>query len=117
MQESKKKNFRNWQTEKKTFKKRFHVEQNRLLPKNCNKKHCKTCIFHPDHKKALKLSPERMTQIQRYLVNFEASHVCHVTEKTCFGALELQAKTAFLIGLTSAPTVESYLETAKKYLK
>lgn len=116
MPKSKKRNTRNLHKEKKTVK-LFHVEQNRLLPENCNKKHCKTCIFHPDYKKALKLSPERMTQIQNYLIKFEASHICHVTEKTCFGALELQAKTAFVFGFTSAPTVENYLETAKKYLK
>lgn len=69
--------------------------QNRLDPKNCNKTFCKSCIFHPDSSKRVILSPEREAEIKEYLMTFKSSHICHQTDLTCYGALELQAKTAF----------------------
>lgn len=90
---------------------------NRLKKGSCNKTYCKSCIFHPDHEKALKLEPKRINEIMSYLVKFEASHVCHVTEKTCYGALEVQAKVGFIIGMNIKPTVESFLDAAEKSLQ
>lgn len=91
--------------------------QERLKSENCNKSHCKSCIFHPNVEQRVKLSAEREQEIKTYLMAFQSSHVCHCTEKTCYGALELQAQTAHILKITPSPTVESFLETAKKYLK
>lgn len=89
----------------------------RLKPENCNKTHCKSCIFQPDVTKRIKLSRERVEEITGYLVKLESSHVCHVTNKTCYGGLEVQAKSAHALNIIPEPTVESFLETANKYLK
>lgn len=88
--------------------------QNRLHPDNCNKAKCKTCIFGPT---PVELTPERKAEIIDYLITFKSSHICHTTEKTCYGALELQAKTMAAMHIISEPTVESMLTQANKYLK
>jgi hypothetical protein len=64
----------------------------------------------------IQLSPERLNEIHRYLANFTSSHVCHTTNKTCYGGLELQAKIAHALKITEQPTVNCFLETAKEYL-
>lgn len=91
--------------------------QNRLDPKNCNKTFCKSCIFHPDSSKRVILSPEREAEIIAYLTTFKNSHICHQTDLTCYGALQVQAKRAFSIGMIPKPTVESFLEVAQIFLK
>jgi hypothetical protein len=89
--------------------------QNRLAAENCNTAKCKSCIFRNDDK-ALKLSPERMQEIQTYLANGTSSHICHNTQKTCYGALEFQAQCFFAMKFIPEPTVESLLLTARKAL-
>lgn len=84
-----------------------------LNPKNCNKAKCKTCVFGPT---PVQLSPERLNEIHTYLANFESSHICHTTNKTCYGGLELQAKIAHALKITEQPTVDSFLNTAKIYI-
>lgn len=84
-----------------------------LSPENCNKAKCKTCIFGDT---PVKLSPEREAEIQLYLATGAASHVCHTTEKTCYGALEYQAKIFHGIGILKYPTVECLLQKAKEVL-
>ena len=88
--------------------------QNRLKPENCNKAKCKTCIFGPT---PIKLTQGRINEIVSYLVKGESSHICHTTNLTCYGALELQAKTFYTFGLIPVPTVDSLLATAQAYLK
>lgn len=84
---------------------------------NCNKKHCKTCIFHPDATKRIHLSEVRIAEINAYLKGFKSSHVCHQTEKTCYGGLEVQAKAMFDMRLIAEPTVDCFLATSKLFLK
>ena len=91
------------------------MSQNRLAAENCNKAKCKSCIFREDDK-ALVLSAERMKEIQTYLANGTSSHICHNTNKTCYGALEFQAKCFHAMSFIPEPTVESLLETARKSL-
>ena len=83
--------------------------------KNCNKAKCKTCIFKEDGT-GLILSHERMAEIQTYLVLGESSHICHTTEKTCYGALEYQSTIFYRMGIIEKESVDCLLETAKKYL-
>jgi len=97
-----------WMTTKK-------VTDNFLDPKNCNKRKCKTCIFRTDGK-GLKLRHERMAEIQGYLSSGENSHICHTSEKTCYGALEYQATVFYRMGSIEEESVKCLLETAKKYL-
>lgn len=89
----------------------------RLKPENCNKSHCKTCIFHPNIEQRVHLSKERISQILTYLSRFESSHICHQTNLTCYGALEFQAKILFGLGFIKENSVDSLLESAKEYIK
>lgn len=84
-----------------------------MKKQNCNKAKCKSCIFGPN---PVELSVARQNEINSYLVNMESSHICHTTNKTCYGALELQARVLFVKGIIPAPTPEAMLETASKYL-
>jgi len=89
-------------------------ETNRLAPENCNKAMCKSCIFRQDGNQT-KLPPGRLDEIKTYLLT-DSSHVCHTTEKTCYGALEFQATIFHGLGIIPDGSVKSFLETAKKYL-
>lgn len=89
------------------------MNQNRLQPQNCNKAKCKTCIFGPT---PVHLSNERIAEIHAYLAAFKASHICHTTNLTCYGALEYQAKILHAIGVINNPTVDELLITAKQIL-
>lgn len=86
---------------------------NLLDPKNCNKAKCKTCIFGPT---PLELSPGRMDEIRNYLITMRKSHICHTTDKTCYGALELQARTLYILELIPENSVDSMLIQAQKVL-
>lgn len=88
---------------------------NYLDAKNCNKTKCKTCIFREDGS-GVKLSPKRVAEIHQYLIECTATHICHTTNKSCYGGLELQARAMYARGLTPEPTVESLLSTAKQIL-
>lgn len=88
--------------------------ENRLSPENCNKAKCKTCIFGPT---PVDLTIERKNEINDYLINFKYSHICHTTEKTCYGALELQAKILYGMGVIHEPTPEAMIKVAKQFLK
>jgi hypothetical protein len=90
------------------------MNQNRLNPKNCNKAMCKSCIFGSN---PIPLDKERILEIHTYLSNFSKSHICHITNKTCYGALQFQSTLLHKLGLLLKPTVESLLETAKQFLK
>jgi len=92
------------------------MSENRLNPQNCNKSHCKTCIFHPNFEKRIKLQQERINEITEYLATFKSSHICHVTNKTCYGSLEFQANILFGIGIINENNVNSLLETAKNFI-
>lgn len=87
--------------------------KNGLRPGNYNKAKCATCIFGPT---PIELSTDRMNEIYTYLMKMECHHVCHVTQKTCYGALEFQAKVLYSMNQIPEPTAESLLETAQKYL-
>lgn len=64
----------------------------------------------------IELAPERLAEIHKYLAEFRSSHVCHTTNKTCFGALEFQAKLLHGMRVISEPTVESMLVAAGEAL-
>lgn len=86
---------------------------NHLELNNCNKSKCKTCIFGNT---PIELSIERINEIHGYLSRFESSHVCHTTNKTCYGALEFQAKILHAMKIIDSPTVDNLLQTAKQYI-
>ena len=88
-----------------------------FLQENNNKKHCKSCIFHPDPSKRIHLTEGRIKEINEYLTNLKSSHICHQTEKACYGGLEVQAKSMFEKKLIPEPTVKSLLDTAKLFLR
>lgn len=94
------------------MRKRKEVTNNFLSPENCNTKKCKSCIFRTDGKQLI-LSPGRMAEIQAYLGTGQSSHICHTTEKTCYGALEYQATIFYRMGFIPEESVKSLLETAK----
>lgn len=87
--------------------------QNRLAKDNCNKSKCKTCIFGEN---PLGLSNQRMSEIKSYLSKFESSHICHTTNKTCYGSLEYQSNILYNLGLIKENTVDSMLNAAKQIL-
>lgn len=86
---------------------------NYMDPANCNKAKCKTCMFGPT---PINLTQSRLNEITTYLITGESSHICHTTNKTCYGGLEIQAKTFHRFGLILEPTVDCLLLTAQKYL-
>lgn len=90
-----------------------NVTTNFLAPENCNKAKCKTCMFGPT---PIQLSPERLQEIKNYLASGESSHVCHTTNKTCYGGLEFQARIFHSLTIIAEPTVDCLLETAAKFL-
>jgi hypothetical protein len=65
----------------------------------------------------INLSGERLEEINGYLTGLQYSHVCHVTNKTCYGGLELQAQQMHTLGLITEPTVDCFLNTAKEVLE
>lgn len=85
-----------------------------LRPENCNKAMCKTCIFREDGNQ-VELSPGRLDEIKKYLLG-TSSHICHTTQKTCYGALSFQATMFFRMRLIPQESVESLLQTAAKFL-
>jgi hypothetical protein len=91
------------------------VTNNFLDPKNCNRRKCKSCIFRTDGKQ-LKLSPEREAEIRAYLARGENSHICHQTEKTCYGGLEYQSTIFYRMGFIKEESVSCLLETANKFI-
>lgn len=46
----------------------------------------------------------------------ESSHICHTTDKTCYGALQFQATIFHRLTIIPEPTVKSLLETAQQFL-
>lgn len=86
-----------------------------LKKENTNNKKCKSCMFNYNEN-SVKLSSERMAEILNYLVNLKQSHVCHTTNKTCYGGLEIQARVLFDQGLIPQPTPESLIQTANIFL-
>lgn len=91
------------------------MNQNRLKPENCNTKKCKSCIFRTDGNE-FRLSPGRMKEVRRYLTEFESSHVCHVTNKTCYGGLEVTAQAMFDKGIIPDNKVETMLAIAQMFI-
>ena len=89
--------------------------ENRLKPENCNKAMCKTCIFRTDGNQVT-LSKERMEEIMDYLQNFKSSHECHVTKKTCYGGLTVQAQSMFDAGYIPDNKVETMLQIAQAFI-
>ena len=90
--------------------------ENRMNRENCNKAQCKSCIFRTDGDNA-KIGEKRMDEIRNYLATGKSSHICHVTEKTCYGALEYQADMFNRIGIIPENSVKSLLDTAAKVLQ
>lgn len=86
-----------------------------LNNEGCNAKMCKSCIFRTDGK-ALKLNADRMSEIQTYLIQGQR-HMCHVTDETCYGALNYQATIFYRLGMIPQESVECLLETAKNWIK
>ena len=62
------------------------------------------------------LTQERINEITEYLSNFSSSHICHNTNKTCYGGLEFQANLLFRMRLINENTVDCLLETAKQFI-
>ena len=90
-------------------------KENRLKPENCNTQKCVSCIFRTDGANA-KIGEKRMDEIRNYLATGKSSHICHKTEKTCFGALEYQADVFNRMGIIPENSVDSLLKTAEKFL-
>lgn len=86
-----------------------------LKRENCNKAKCKSCMFN-FNEHSVKLTPERMNEIMTYLTTLESSHICHTTNKTCYGGLEVQAKTMYTIGLIKENSVQAMLDEAERLL-
>lgn len=86
-----------------------------LKRENCNKAKCKTCMFNYNEQ-SVKLSPERMQEIMNYLTTLQSSHVCHTTNKTCYGGLEVQAESMFRLGIIPEPKVDTMLTIAERLL-
>ena len=84
--------------------------KNQLNVENCNKSKCKSCLFGPT---PIQLTPERLEEIHGYLSRFESSYICHTTNKTCYGGMELQAKILYSLKLLPDPTVGAFLKAAK----
>jgi hypothetical protein len=89
------------------------MTEDRLKPENCNKAKCKTCIFG---KTPVKLTEARREEIMLYLSRFQASHICHTTNLTCYGALEFQSRILHAIGEINEPTPEAFLKEVAKVL-
>lgn len=62
------------------------------------------------------MTESRIVEIKTYLSTFKSSHICHNTNKTCYGGLEYQANILFEMKIIKENTVDCLLETAKKYL-
>lgn len=86
---------------------------NYLVKENCNKAKCKSCMFNNN---PIELSEESLEEINGYLTGLNSSHVCHVTNKTCYGGLEVQAQQMFTLGLIEDASVNTFLDTAQKVL-
>jgi len=76
---------------------------------------CKSCIFRTDGNQLI-LSAERKAEIETYLRTFKSSHICHNTNKTCYGALTVQADMMFKLKIIPENAVESMLNKAKQIL-
>lgn len=83
---------------------------------NCNKAMCKTCVFQTNGE-AINLSPERKNEIETYLRTFKSSHICHTTNKTCYGGLLIQAEMMYRLGVIAENSVDSALNKAEEVLK
>lgn len=88
--------------------------KNMLSPENCNKAMCRSCIFRMDGK-AVQLAPGRKDEIKNYLIG-QSSHVCHVTNKTCYGGLSFQAMIFYRMGVIPEDSVKCFLKTASNVL-
>lgn len=77
---------------------------------NINKVKCKSCMFGET---PIQLSGKRLTEINGYLKDLSSSHVCHVTNKTCRGGAEVQAKEMFDRGIIPEPTVDCMVSIFK----
>ena len=97
------------------MRKKKTPKENFIARENCNTKKCKSCIFRTDGKQ-LVLAPQRMSEIQAYLGTGQSSHICHNTERTCYGALEYQAMIFYRMGIIKEESVDCLLDTAKTYL-
>jgi hypothetical protein len=89
------------------------MEGNHLKVENCNKAKCKSCIFGPN---PASITEQRMVEIRLYLARFEYSHICHTTNKTCYGAIEFQARIMHAIGIIPDGKAETFLQKAKEIL-
>jgi hypothetical protein len=76
---------------------------------------CKTCIFQTNGHQ-VELSPERYNEILTYLATGQSSHICHTTQKTCYGALQYQATIFKRLGWIKEETVECLQTTVKNVL-
>jgi len=88
---------------------------NNLKVDQANKQKCKTCMFNYNEH-SVELSPERMHEILDYLITLKNSHICHTTNKTCYGGMEIQARVLYIKGLIPEPTPECLMESAKEIL-
>lgn len=88
---------------------------NYLKPENFNKAKCKTCMFNYNEH-SVRFGKERMEEIIGYLSKFESSHICHTTNKTCYGGLELQAKLMHQMGVIKEPSVNEMISEANRIL-
>lgn len=73
-------------------------------------------MFRPDGK-GIELTEARIVEIKNYLTGLQCSHLCHVTNKTCYGGLVIQAEMLHRLGIIENNTVESFLNKAQEVLK
>jgi hypothetical protein len=76
---------------------------------------CKSCIFRTDGNQVV-LRPGRLDDIKAYTLK-NSMHICHTTNKTCYGALTWQAEMFHRMGMIEDPTVECLLSTAAKTIR
>lgn len=82
---------------------------------NYNKAQCKSCIFRTDGNQT-KITRERLNEIMNYLSTLRSSHICHVTNKACYGGMQIIARSMYLLNMIPDPEVKTMLEEAKKQL-
>lgn len=78
-----------------------------------NKIPCKSCPFTEN---GLKLHPDKLTEIQGYLIS-GTNHFCHQdksNQTVCRGGRDYQLKIWFKMGIISEPTHESLIITMRR---
>lgn len=87
------------------------MNNEKLNIRPCNKAMCETCIFRDNQKV---ITNGRLTEIKTYLIR-GTPHVCHKTNKHCYGGRDFQAKIFHSMGIISEPTAECLNKSISKF--